>query len=580
MLAPEEQQAVASHLHQCLHCRTVLADYSRYDTFLAHLPRVSPEPALRERLFASPEYHELLQTLNNPTATAAQPERPQLVALPGGRAPRPDVSDSGSLNQETRPMPGRRPPRRRVRSLGTLQLVTAAVILLTLLVGAFIAGNLWLRANQTASGTTITPPAAPNVGGPLPAGQRFVFLRDGALWSAPADGSSAPVRLTPTSVVVAPNWSVGPALQGRAAGNRVAYLDLRQGSLHLVRSDGLLDTSLSQRVLKPASQPNAAVSLPDMAWSPDGSLLAFVADSDVTGQTRLYLATTADGTIRAVPVPLNGRIVHLAWSPDGVRLAFAVQQNGRTDILDYNTHTRGLLTIATQQAPAATALALAWSPVAAAPQIIWSFGTPGSVLSIWTHRVGDGSVAPRLLASGNYLQATYSRAGHNGVGSWLLISAAQGLQYVDLTSYAGPLTLERGSRVAQGSWSPDGTRIAYLEGLSGGMGTLHLLNLTSGVDTRVANSVSVSPAPAWSSDARELAYTSGSQVAVVRVANPAQKTSLTLPGAISTLAWSLTSDHLIVALSNGLYIADLHSASARRIDPQGATGPIVWTEIP
>src|SRR5207302_3687187 len=140
------------------------------------------------------------------------------------------------------------------------------------------------------------PPLNSNQPGtpPFPAGLRFVFLRDGALWSVLADGSGSqpprPERLTPSNVSVAPNWVVAPALPGRAAGDMLAYIDTNKGYIHIVRSDGLQDTTILQPLLKTASIQDTgtwATILSSLAWSTNGSMLAFVADPTGTGQTNL-----------------------------------------------------------------------------------------------------------------------------------------------------------------------------------------------------------------------------------------------------------------------------------------------------
>ncbi len=59
MLAPEERRQVADHLSICRSCTQALADYRRNDALLARLPRTSPDAALRERIFSSPDFLEL-----------------------------------------------------------------------------------------------------------------------------------------------------------------------------------------------------------------------------------------------------------------------------------------------------------------------------------------------------------------------------------------------------------------------------------------------------------------------------------------------------------------------------------------
>ncbi|HLQ10567.1 MAG TPA: anti-sigma factor, partial [Ktedonobacteraceae bacterium] len=107
MLAPEERRQVAAHLQTCRSCTEALADYRRNDILLSRLPRVAPDPALRERIFSSPDFLDLTgESLESespagrtvPRLPAGSPRRdtpghPHLVAIPGGRstAPHPTV---------------------------------------------------------------------------------------------------------------------------------------------------------------------------------------------------------------------------------------------------------------------------------------------------------------------------------------------------------------------------------------------------------------------------------------------------------------------------------------------------------
>src|SRR5260370_6786850 len=74
------------------------------------MPRISPSPALREKIFTSPEYFELTgidnykhrsigrdHTIPNKTLRRDTAVRPQLVALPGGRR----VSPTSSAETQT-----------------------------------------------------------------------------------------------------------------------------------------------------------------------------------------------------------------------------------------------------------------------------------------------------------------------------------------------------------------------------------------------------------------------------------------------------------------------------------------------
>jgi Tol biopolymer transport system component len=252
----------------------------------------------------------------------------------------------------------------------------------------------------------------------------------------------------------------------------VAYIDLQSATLHTIRSDGLEDTVIKQPLLKHGVSPSSVwdtqtgmAILDSLTWSSDGSLLAFIADPAGTGLTNLYIYSKETGAVQMVALPSKGSVSNPIWSPDGVRLAFELTHNGTVSILDYNTQNRGLLTIAdsiaSQGNPGDSILTLDWSPDVNMPAITWSVGTIGHVHSIWVRRVGAAGTVASLLMSGDYVQAIYSRNGHSGEGSWLLVSSIIGrpgdLWRVDAIPGARLVSLTSGRQIGFAWWSPDGT---------------------------------------------------------------------------------------------------------------------------
>jgi hypothetical protein len=600
-LAPEDRREVAAHLQTCTNCSTLLAEFSRNDALLSHLPRVSPDPALRERIFSSPEFLELTGTFDAgtevqkewtaPRLPAKSPRqnpagRPQLVAIPGGRSTLPTAAVN---RQSTR-------QRRSSRRLAVLFVSIAAVLIMAFAVASLLRLNFWLRQTPTAAIGGITPPTGSQQGGPLSAGLRAVFLRQGTLWSLLSDGSRQAERLTPATVTVAENWVVSPAQAGSSAGDKLAYIDLQGAFVHVIRSDGQQDTTVKPPLLKAGVQPAAvwdtgtgATILNSLAWSQDGSMLAFVADPSGTGQTKLYIYSTETGTAQMVPSG-KGSVSHPVWSPDGIRLAFEVTDNGVVSILDYNTQNHGVLTITSGINSGDSVLTLDWSPDLDAPAVTWSVGQIGHVHSLWMRRVGVGEmIEPRQLLAGDYVQAIYSRNGHDGMGSWLLVTSIAGragnLRRIDVTPGAGFVSLTYGKQVSFAQWSSDGTRVDYLDALSSGVGTLHIVNVMTGVDSLIATGVVNAPAPpAWSADGQELIYSTGTRIGVVNLAASGQTLFLTLKGVASAFTWSATSSHqVVVALSDGnqgIYLVDTRQNTWLQVDKQGASGPFEWTEIP
>ena len=609
-LAPEERRQVAAHLQTCSSCSELLADYRRNDTLLARLPRVTPDPALRERIFSSPDYLEATGEPFENEAPAGRntvprlpasgrsprrdtPGRPHLVAIPGGRSTAP----YSTVKLETPPT------RRRARSNRTIIATIAAALIIAIGLGTFAGISLLSNRGTTATHPGFTPPAnAPQATGPLSAGARFVFLRGNALWSERSDGNSTqPDQLTPANVDVSPNWVVA-TFPGRATGNMLAYIDLKKGSVHIIRSDGQEDTTITPPLLNasvsPASVQDTAAwanILNSLTWSPDGTKLAFVADPTGTGQTQLYVYSTATGKATQVSVSTPGSVSHPTWSPDGTRIAFEASHQGVTGIFDYNTQINSTLTIAdgigANTTTGQSILTLDWSPDIDTPAITWSIGSIGHVRSLWVHHVGaDSSAGARQLLTGDFAQAIYSRDGHDGVGSWMIVTSIAGragdIWRIDVTPRSSFIQLTRGRQVNFAEWSPDGSHIDYLDSLSAGVGALHIVNASTAIDSAVANGVTYDPAPAWSMDSLQVAYSTGTRIGVASVQTPASPRYLALKGTASALAWSASAtslNQLIVAMNDvqqGIYLIDTRHNATFRADKLGTDGPILWTVIP
>jgi Tol biopolymer transport system component len=558
---------------------------------------------LRTRIFTSPEFLELTGTFDNPgemyedwtipklpanSTRRDTPGRPQLIAIPGGRSTIP----TPSVNV---PHPQRRS---NSNALRMLFVVIAASIVLAVSIGTILGIYSWRVQTQTANNGAITPPIGPLQGGPLSAGMRSVFLRDGALWSTLANSSSKQAdRLTPPGVAVAANWVVSPAQIGRSAGDMLAYIDLQKAYVHIIRSDGQQDTIIKLPLLNTTASPasvwdtdTGAMILNSLAWSSDGSMLAFVAASNKTAQTQLYIYSTETGITQAVPLSMKGNVSHPVWSPDGVRVAFELVSNGSESILDYNTQNHGFLTITSRMALAGdTVLSLDWSPSVDEPAVTWSEGVIGQVHSLWVHRVGTGgSPAPIQLLSDNFVQAIYSRNGNNGTGSWLLVSDVNGqagdLWRIDSIAGSVLVRLTTAKQVSFAQWSTDGMRVDYLDALTSGVGRLHVVDTQTGIDSLLATGVVNNPIPAWSSNGQELVFSTGTRIGIVNLQAANSISFLKLQGVASSFAWSVTSPHQVVIslhdTAQGIYLVDTVHNTSQQMDTLGATGPIEWTEIP
>ncbi len=630
MLAPQERRDVTIHLQTCPRCMMSLAELRQNDILLSQLPRESPSAALRTRLFAIPEVRQLLEAAGYPPRSSTlfeqtQPltpslrqaleERPRFASLPGGRgvsqAPFalseseiPPTPPTLQLRPASRSYTTRQydPPRRRKRRAAPLLWTLAALLVAALGLASFLALSQYRPAAGNANlAGAITPPAAPFGGQtvPLAAGSRLVFLRDGALWSVLAEGGKhQPERLTPANVQVAAGWVVNPPQGNHDAGDLLAYVDLQGRRVHTLRSDGQQDTAVPLALLPASGAANwqsasGQAVLTSLAWSPDSSSLAFVADPTGSGQTGLYLFTPANGTVRALATGIKGSAAQPAWSPDGSRLAFSLAHDGVISVMDYNLKdhsARDLSNLAEARGNSEDGvLSLNWFTNGQQTAVTWSLGSIGRVSGVWIHRVGSGAATyPQRLTSGTYLQAQYSPGSNNETGGWLLVTSVAGragdLWRLNLAANGQSVPLSQGKQISFARWSPDGTTIFYLDENLNGVGHGHLVNVVTGNDQLLPEQAAMNPAPDWSADNLQLAYSTGTQIAIANTQHSGQLTHLHLQGQISGLSWSPAAVHqLIISLSGpqpGLYLVDTRQNTSLQLAPNSIGSVIQWTQIP
>lgn len=569
-LTPQERVVVQEHTSTCSTCREILVDYRRFDAILADMPRVSPGAELRDKIFNSPEYRELTgitslydfrrtrsSSQELPDATQHEPftpinippagqrltlpqkqvgqndtPRPHLVALPGGL-------------QETQPAipaqshPSKRRHTRTSAGLRIMQLAIAACLLLTLGVGSFIGWNVWSQQHTTATlSGGITPPLGARLNGPLPSGTRYVFFNNGAIWSGSADTTEATTnslaRLTPSNVIVASHWSVRPAFVGHDAGNMLAYIDMKQGRIHLIRSDGQSDKVIVQPLFasnaSPTSQwntPTGISILNSLAWSPDGSMLAFIGAS--TGVAHLYVYTLDNAHIQMIDTSMQGNIQSLNWSSYGHALV-----------------------------------------------LTWSIGTFGHTHEIMQQQIETGTRQSqvKVLLTGDYAQAIYNQA-----GGWLLLSQEHNIFTLDLDGILHRWTSDGSASNVQ--WSPKATYIGYVSNLNNVANTYHVIDLAMGSNRQIASSIVSHVVPAWSPDEQSLLYSDGTFITVTNL-DGTSAMNIRLPGAIS-LAWNPANPHqMIIVLQSskhGLYLFDTVHKTLSQINKASIAGPVLWTEI-
>jgi len=217
-----------------------------------------------------------------------------------------------------------------------------------------------------------------------------------------------------------------------------------------------------------------SVSVPrNIAWSPSGRQLAFDAPSTSLGTGQALYIVNADGTgLRQV-----GRGDRLrynpAWSPDGTKLAF-VQDNGAGagsgDIYTMTTNGASLTRLTTSGSwdgspdwsPDGTRIAYVAN--SAGKRQVWQMTPSGAGKSVTTAKLSFQGPVDQLSWSPDSTSIAFTAGGADETatpGAFPERLYRMSRAGSDLRLLAGPTGF---TQLAKGvAWSPDGTRIAYLE---------------------------------------------------------------------------------------------------------------------
>ena len=283
----------------------------------------------------------------------------------------------------------------------------------------------------------------------------------------------------------------------------------------------------------------------DIAWSPDGTSLAFR-----LGNKGIYKLRLADGvTSPFTQVPPNALADGVPeFSPDGRFLAFVRwQAPGVTDVdvMPANGGEPRRLTFDGLRVDGLT-----WE--ADSEHIIYSSNRAG-VFNLWRVALADGKLQPLVVPGDSVLLPTMSRDGRKlvyqvsagqanvfsidtrsadavphqvtSVSRWdwkpavspdgkslvfasdrsgspeIWVSDRDGNNALKLTEFGGPYTTNP-------SWSPDGKTVVFQSAALGGNFDVYVINATGGTPQRLTPGVTESHSPHYSADGRWIYYSS------------------------------------------------------------------------
>jgi Tol biopolymer transport system component/polyisoprenoid-binding protein YceI len=352
---------------------------------------------------------------------------------------------------------------------------------------------------------------------------RFTARDAGAAPGTAAAAATATPATTPAAVVIASE--IGPVLGARGL---LAFLSQRDGNeeLYLASTSGAAPVRLTS---SPADESG-------IAWSPDGSKIAFVSGAELMSarNAEIYVVDLEALTPGAAPTRLTDNQAgdySPTWSPDASRIAFVSERDGNSEIYVMNA-----------DGSAPTRLTRnAWRD----SQPVWS---------------PDG--ARIAFVSGDERTDIY-------------VLNADGSDQVKLTdSFAAD---------HDPAWSPDGSRIAFV---SGDRNTeIHMIDADGSQNRQLTSASGLDVSPVWSPDGGTIAFRShrdgNSEIYVMNADGSGQINLTNHPADDEFPAWSPDGRTIAFASDRDgafdLYLMNADGSSAARLidDPAEAGGP-VW----
>ena len=251
------------------------------------------------------------------------------------------------------------------------------------------------------------------------------------------------MRLMSLLLSVVPMLLLANSVYGQAV-NRILFGSDRDGTpeIYVMDADG---ANLVRLTTDAWVQIAPVTKVTSLAWSPDGTKIAFTADR--AGDRRIFVMN-ADGTdlVKLTDHPAGSGAP--AWSPDGRRIAFTVQRFGNDEIFVINADGTELVNLTRHSADDA---APAWSP-------------DGHRIAFTSNRSGNNEIYMMndVVEGRRYFRRDgkeVSAEDYNKLAPFFKGVIALGADLIQLTDHPAD--------DISPSWSPDGHRIAFTSDRSG-----------------------------------------------------------------------------------------------------------------
>ena len=209
--------------------------------------------------------------------------------------------------------------------------------------------------------------------------------------------------------------------------------------------------------------------LSGLAWSPDGSQLAFIGKSN--GRDVLFIYDVKSGHEKRKFDLKMEAMRNPSWSPDGKRIAFEGMTYGFTDLYIYNLETKELSRLMQDKYDDNDP----------------SWSSDGRYLAFASDR-------PTNSADSSDVADTTLFA-HGDYNIFLYDTATDSMRVIVDSPY----------RDFQPAFSPDGSRIAFVSNRNG-IDNIYLYEFDSGKEFPITNIISGAFSPSWSPDGDQIAY--------------------------------------------------------------------------